>query len=211
MMSSEDIKCFYCLFKIPRSWWPFMGFAGRVPQHLVPRCWAGEPCHLVAQVLPMGFINSVGLAQRIHRNVVHWRMARGGCDAAGEIELRRDRPAPRGPGMFRVYLDNWDEVRKVDKQLAHDIEGHPSAHQLALRHHATPVRAGQAPEKSGGIRSTGQGPGSPPRWGGGGSLRQARQGLEIFGIGLGTGLSGGGNSAGTTSSCRRLSLDLHVS
>ena len=148
MMSSEDIKCFYYLFKIPRSWWPFMGFAGRVPQHLVPRCWAGEPCHLVAQVLPMGFINSVGLAQHIHRNVVHWSMARGGCDAAGETELRRDRPAPRGPGMFRVYLDNWDEVRKVDKQLAHDIEGHPSAHQLALRHQYELVKLPRHPKKA---------------------------------------------------------------
>lgn len=31
MMSSEDIKCFYYLFKIPRSWWPFMGFTGAAP------------------------------------------------------------------------------------------------------------------------------------------------------------------------------------
>ena len=71
VMGSEDIKCFYYLFRIPDSWQPFMGFAREVPPHLCPREWQGGPCHLVSRVLPMGFLNSVGLAQHIHRNVVN--------------------------------------------------------------------------------------------------------------------------------------------
>ena len=72
IMSSEDIKCFYYLFRIPVGWHRFMGFAREVPQPLVPPQFRGEACHLVALVLPMGFLNSVGIAQHIHRNVVRW-------------------------------------------------------------------------------------------------------------------------------------------
>ena len=33
MMASEDIKCFYYLFRIPPSWHRYMGFAREVPPH----------------------------------------------------------------------------------------------------------------------------------------------------------------------------------
>ena len=32
-----------------------------------------------------------------------------------------------------MYWDNWDEIRKVDRQLVAKVEGRPFAHQLALR------------------------------------------------------------------------------
>eukprot|EP00435_Cladocopium_sp_Y103_P064308 s327_g26.t1 len=147
VLSSEDIKCFYYLFKTPSSWWPFMGFAGRVPSHLVPPAWAGEPCHLVSRVLPMGFLNSVGLAQHMHRNVVHWSMAALG-QQGGDRELRRDRPAPLSAEMFRVYLDNWDELRKVDRLLVQEVEGLPSAQQHALRDQYELLKLPRHPKKA---------------------------------------------------------------
>ena len=76
----------------------------------------------------MGFANSVGIAQHIHRNVVKW------SHSSGEKELRRDKPPTISKDMFRVYLDNWDEVRKVDASFAAEIEGQPSPAQVALRH-----------------------------------------------------------------------------
>ena len=106
MMASEDIKCFYYLFRIPPSWHRYMGFAREVPPHLCPREFQGEPCHLVSQVLPMGFLNSVGLAQHIHRNVVAWTLGREPAPGGGERELRRDRPPTVAKNLFRVYLDN---------------------------------------------------------------------------------------------------------
>ena len=148
VINSEDIKCFYYLFRIPTAWMKFMGFARDVPSDLVPSCWKGEPCHLVARVLPMGFINSVGLAQHIHRNVVRWSLASSNSAMAGEGELRRDRPAPMSQDVYRVYLDNWDEVRKVDKNLVRDIEGVPSAHQLALRHQYSDLELPRHPKKA---------------------------------------------------------------
>lgn len=148
VMSSEDIKCFYYLFKIPKDWQRFMGFARPVPHQLVPPHLRHEPCHLVAQVLPMGFINSVGLAQHIHRNVIRWTLDKATPGEGGERELRRDRPAPVHADMFRVYLDNWDQIRKVDKALVSEVEGTPSVEQLALRHQYSELELPRHPRKS---------------------------------------------------------------
>ena len=96
----------------------------------------------------MGFINSVGLAQHIHRNVVRWSRASLEQLGGGEQELRRDRPAPNSQTLFRVYLDNWDEVRKVDKALCLEVEGKPSVHQLALRQQHSDLELPRHPKKA---------------------------------------------------------------
>ena len=148
VMGSEDIKCFYYLFRIPAGWQRFMGFAREVPSWLCPPGWGGEPCHLVSRVLPMGFLNSVGLAQHIHRNVVKWSRREGGGPGGLERELRRDRPAPVSKELFRVYLDNWDEIRKMDASLAREIEGVPSQQQQALREKYLELELPRHPKKS---------------------------------------------------------------
>ena len=72
--SSEDIRCFFYLFRTPTSWWKYMGFAREVPQEALPASCSGTGWHLVTQVLPMGFINSVAIAQHVHPEVRrHWR------------------------------------------------------------------------------------------------------------------------------------------
>ena len=147
-LASEDIKCFYYLFRIPLSWQPFMGFAREVPSYLCPPEWRGGPCHLVSRVLPMGFLNSVGLAQHIHRNVVRWSRLQAPMGGGAEQELRRDRPAPLTSEMFRIYLDNWDEIRKVDGALAQEIEGQPSPQQVALRKMYADLQLPRHPKKS---------------------------------------------------------------
>lgn len=148
MMASEDIKCFYYLFKIPSSWQRYMGFSREVPSCLCPPEFQGEPCHLVARVLPMGFLNSVGLAQHIHRNVVGWALKKAGSAGGGERELRRDRPPTVSRDLFRVYLDNWDQIRKVDRFLAAEIEGKPSEEQQAMRSEYAAVQLPRHPGKS---------------------------------------------------------------
>eukprot|EP00435_Cladocopium_sp_Y103_P065369 s173_g27.t1 len=147
VLSSEDIKCFYYLFKLPTSWHKFMGFAKEVPSDLVPKEFQDEPCHLTALVLPMGFLNSVGIAQHVHRNVVRWSL-QGGSLGGAEQELRRDRPAPNARELYRVYLDNWDQLRKVDVNLVDEIEGKPTVHQLALRQQYLDLDLPRHPKKS---------------------------------------------------------------
>lgn len=51
----------------------------------------------------------------------------------GECELRRDRTFSNSPHLFRVYLDNFDELKKVDCKLAEMIAGKPSEAVSALR------------------------------------------------------------------------------
>ena len=48
--------------------------------------------------------------------------------------MRRDMPRTVSKEMFRIYLDNWDEIRKVDRSLVTEVEGRPSPAQVALRH-----------------------------------------------------------------------------
>ena len=145
MLASEDIKCFYYLFRLPPSWLPLMGFSKPIPDFLVPTCWKGEVCHLVSLVLPMGFVNSVVLAQHIHRNVARWSNPLG---VGGHKELRRDRPPTVSKEMFRIYLDNWDEVRKVDKALVDEVEGLPSPAQVAMRHQYSELELPRHPKKA---------------------------------------------------------------
>ena len=70
LLSSEDIRCFFYLFAIPEQWKAYKGFNKPVPESLVPAELHGRACVLVSRVLPMGFLNSVSIAQRIHQNVV---------------------------------------------------------------------------------------------------------------------------------------------
>ena len=147
VMCSEDIKCFYYLFLVPENWQPFMAFARQLPETLVPSQWRGEKCYLVSRVLPMGWSNSVGLAQHIHRNVVRWSMQSQGLQG-GEGELRRDKPGTRAKNMYRVYLDNWDSICRMDKDLAREVEGRPSPQQLALRHQYEYLKLPRHPKKA---------------------------------------------------------------
>ena len=124
LISSEDVRCFFYLFRVPPSWHPFLAFAKPLPAHLWSS--ADERCYLTSLVLPMGFCNSVALAQHIHRNVVGeaLREARlGGVSEGWEAELRRDRPLTFQNPSHRIYLDNFDQLEKVDSQMAGMLKG----------------------------------------------------------------------------------------
>ena len=58
LTSSEDVGCFFYLFRTPAQWHRFMGFAREVPPEGLPAGYSGTGWHLVSRVLPMGFINS---------------------------------------------------------------------------------------------------------------------------------------------------------
>ena len=127
--SSEEIRCFFYLFRTPAAWWRYMAFGREIPHDALPESCEGRGWHLVTQVLPMGFM---AVAQHIHRKI---NQALKGDQrlASGHQEIRRDRHHGRAPHLFRVYLDNYDELQKVDKTLASMIAGTPSAWTLAVR------------------------------------------------------------------------------
>ena len=85
IVSSEDIRCMFYIFSLPETWFPFLMFGKPVPSDMVPpHC--HEECFLAARVLPMGYLNSVGVAQHLHRNIIRNVVFPSGS------EIRRDRP-----------------------------------------------------------------------------------------------------------------------
>lgn len=80
---------------------------------------------------PDGLVNSVSIAQDIHRNVVKWsqQTARG---LGGEAEMRRDRVGSSSSALHRVYLGNFDLLERRDKVQAEAIKGMVSEVVVAL-------------------------------------------------------------------------------
>ena len=133
LVSSEDIRCFFYLFSIPTEWKRFMGFNKLVSEHLLPPHLRGRDCVLVSRVLPMGFVNSVSIAQHVHRNIVRWSATSCDPPVGGEGELRKDKGLPSNSSLYRVYLDNFDLVERCDSATASQIKGTASAQVLQLR------------------------------------------------------------------------------
>ena len=120
LLSSEDIRCFFYLFGVPEHWKKYLGFNKLVPPELLPWQLEGKDCVLVAKVLPMGFLNSVSIAQHVHRNVVKWSAMAG---IGGECEMRRDRTLSSASSLYRIYLDNFDLLERTERGLAERIKG----------------------------------------------------------------------------------------
>ena len=148
LISSEDIKCFFYLFSVPESWKRYLGFNREVPGELLPRHLQGQSCVLVSRVLPMGYLNSVSIAQHIHRNIVKWSSTRVVPKISGEAEMRKDKPSSSAGSLFRIYLDNFDQLERVDKRLAENIQGTVSAQVLQLRHDYQELGLPRHPKKA---------------------------------------------------------------
>ena len=132
-VSSEDLRCYFYLFSVPQAWQKYLGFGRRLPSELVPSGGQGQEWVLCSRVLPMGFLNSVGIAQHIHRNVVTRCMGSLSPRWGPERELRRDRLFSHLPELYRVYLDNFDELRKADRCTYDLVRGEVSSTVLHLR------------------------------------------------------------------------------
>ena len=147
LISSEDIRCFFYLFKIPNAWKKFLGFNRHVPESLIPEKWQGRPCVLTACVLPMGFVNSVSIAQHVHRNIVRWsQQVDGGLGA--ECEMRKDRVSSRARTQYRVYLDNFDLVERFDPPTAQALGGQVAEVVEHLRDQYTSQNIPRHPKKA---------------------------------------------------------------
>ena len=131
--SSEDLRCFFYLFRVPQAWQRFLGFGRDAPEELIPEKSKGERHVLAAKVLPMGYLNSVGIAQHIHRLITRRCLSQMPLAIGGHQEIRRDRVFSSHDTQFRVYLDNFDLLQKHDREAAAMIEGKPSDLIMKLR------------------------------------------------------------------------------
>ena len=121
VVSSEDIRCMFYIFRLPETWFPYLTFGKPVPKDLVPpHC--DEECFLAARVLPMGYLNSVGIAQHLHRNFIQNATGSPQALSIGN-EIRRDRAWSLSNPLWRVYLDNLDHLKKVNPRELDLLEG----------------------------------------------------------------------------------------
>ncbi|CAE7612103.1 unnamed protein product [Symbiodinium sp. CCMP2592] len=130
LVSSEDIKAMFYIVGLSEEWRPLLAFGREVPNHMRP-AGVSEPCVLSSRVLPMGFINSVSVAQTLHRNIVHIAIDRLGISR--EAEVRRDQPLPISSQAYRAYLDNFDLLQRTNREASRLLSGKLSAEALALR------------------------------------------------------------------------------
>lgn len=131
VVSSEDVRCFFYIFGVPSSWHKYLGFNKVVPPVLHPGRRGNH--YLCAKVLPMGFKNSVSIAQAVHRTVVKRAARRPQSNLGSHQELRKDRTFPQTEAMHRIYLDNFDLLERYDGRTAAAVSGTPSPSVLALR------------------------------------------------------------------------------
>lgn len=115
LISSEDIRAMFYIVGLPEVWYQFLCFDRVVHPRFNP---PGDPRpHVLhSRVLPMGYINSVAIAQHLHRRVAARAMAASRI-VGPQDEIRRDLELPRTQHAFRVYLDNFDQLSKVSKRV----------------------------------------------------------------------------------------------
>eukprot|EP00438_Fugacium_kawagutii_P030494 Skav202357 [mRNA] locus=scaffold53:218927:223660:- [translate_table: standard] len=135
LISSEDVRCFFYTMAVPPCWYKYLAFNKLVPDACVPLEYQGRPCYLASKVLPMGFGNSVSLAQHVHRNLALWSSGQEPEVEVNEpeFEIRKDRPPPQGPRLWRIYLDNYDLLERVAATGVCTLEGTEAVSTLALR------------------------------------------------------------------------------
>ena len=92
--------------------------------------------YLGARVLPMGWASAVGVLQHAHRRLALRSPLSGGAGLLGACEIRRDAEFPDlelERSMWSLYLDDTTLVEILDKRVAKELEGKPSAEQERLR------------------------------------------------------------------------------
>ena len=147
VMSSEDVRCFFYLFSIPKCWWPYMCFAREVPSSLWPEGGQG-PYVLCSRVLPMGFLNSVSIAQHVHRRIARLALHTPTLGVGPQDEIRKDLPFSVSKKLYRVYLNNFDLLQRLDSELAKAVEGQVAPEAAALRNTYLEVGLPRHPKKS---------------------------------------------------------------
>ena len=117
----------------------------------------------------MGFLNSVGNAQHVHRVLVHRSQSHNHIRNTQRNEIRKDNVLPDGRTCWRVYLDNYDLLEKFPHEVLEESAGQVAPEVEALREEykawGLPRHPGKAVSremlKCKGGRGRGPGPGVP--------------------------------------------------
>ena len=135
LVSSEDVRCFFYVMAVPPAWVKFLAFNKAVPQSCLRDELSGRECYLASLVLPMGYLNSVSLAQHVHRNLAlaSQRFSHHEDTNSTHCELRKDLPFTVANPQWRIYLDNYDLLERVEATKLVEVTGSEAPGILDLR------------------------------------------------------------------------------
>ena len=116
LVSSEDVRCFFYTMSVPTEWHKYLAFNKKVPDTCLPEDLLGKEVYLAAHVLPMGFLNSVSLAQHVHRTLT-LRCGESAEDPSEvnrpEAEIRKGRSATVATPAWRIFwIYNYDLLER---------------------------------------------------------------------------------------------------
>eukprot|EP00438_Fugacium_kawagutii_P016687 Skav223981 [mRNA] locus=scaffold1107:398003:399442:- [translate_table: standard] len=152
LISSEDVKCFFYTLQVPDCWIKYLAFNKPIPCGAIPGLEVGGTYYIASRVLPMGFLNSVSLAQHVHRSLVQKSSERQSGANAPESELRKDMLITQASPAWRVYLDNYDLIERVEATGMIELEGSVAPGVLCLRqeyeHWSVPRNTKKAVQRS---------------------------------------------------------------
>ena len=127
VIDSEDFTSCYNLFRLPTCWHRYMAFAKPVDGRLVGGV-PGESYYPAMAVVPMGWLNAVSVVQSVVRTLVFQN-----AEVPEDSEVSKLRRIPQTEDVSVIYLDSFDELRRLDRQCAEVLQNKASArHQRFL-------------------------------------------------------------------------------
>ena len=117
LVDSEDLTSCFNLFRLPRKWASYFCFSKKVDAKVFGLA-PGEQVYAGLTVVPMGWINSVAVIQCAVRRLVF-----GLSKVPESSEVSKLKRFPDEDSVSLVYLDSFDEIRKMDKAYAEVLEG----------------------------------------------------------------------------------------
>eukprot|EP00438_Fugacium_kawagutii_P019189 Skav219378 [mRNA] locus=scaffold76:715800:719114:- [translate_table: standard] len=117
LVDSEDFTSCYNLFRLPSTWHRYMCFEKTVDASLFggPK---GKQVHPAMAVVPMGWLNAVSVVQAVVRTLVFEE-----SEVPEDSEISKLKALPQLDDLSVIYLDSFDELRRLDRQCAEALQG----------------------------------------------------------------------------------------
>ena len=109
LTDSEDFTSSFNLFRLPAAWHKLMGF-GKLVDASAFGGPAGRKVYPAMAVVPMGWLSSVAVVQAIVRSLVFDHAA-----VPRQTEVTKVQPIPDSGDLTVIYLDSFDELRRLEK------------------------------------------------------------------------------------------------
>lgn len=114
---SEDFSSCFNLWRLPQQWHRYMCFGMRVDA----KVFGGPPGTMVfpaMAVVPMGWCNAVSVVQSVVRTLV---FEEAGIPESSEVSKLKK--MPEVDDLSVIYLDSYDELRRMDRHCAEVMQG----------------------------------------------------------------------------------------